>query len=162
MNSLTIVRGTMMVATVAWAVGEALMKRSRLSDRRARAIWTIGIALALIHVALSFHFVYGWNHEAAVAATARQTADRIGWSWRGGIYVNFLFRALWLLDVAWWWIRPESHISRSTRYERTRLAVFVFMFFNGAVVFASGIGRVVGICSMMVVLLASVTRNPRA
>ena len=107
MSSLSIVRGTMIVATAAWAAGEALMKRSPLSDRWARAIWTIGIAFALIHVALAFHLVYAWDHEAAVAATARQTADRIGWSWRGGIYVNYVFLATWLVDVCWWWLRAR-------------------------------------------------------
>ena len=61
MSSLSIVRATMIVATAAWAAGEALMKRSPLSDRWARAIWTIGIAFALIHVALAFHLVYAWN-----------------------------------------------------------------------------------------------------
>lgn len=162
MSSLSIVRGTMIVATAAWAAGEALMKRSPLSDRWARATWTIGIAFALIHVALAFHLVYAWDHEAAVAATARQTADRIGWSWRGGIYVNYVFLATWLLDVCWWWLRPESHRLRSRRVERTRLAVFIFMFFNGAVVFASGTGRLVGIGSVIVVLLASMTRQPRS
>jgi hypothetical protein len=36
------------------------------------------------------------------------------------------------------------------------------MFFNGAVVFASGAGRLVGIGSVLVVLLASMTRQPRS
>jgi hypothetical protein len=162
MSSLAIVRGTMIVATVAWAAGEALMNRSPRSDRWARVIWTIGIALALVHVALAFHLIHGWDHEAAVAATARQTGDLTGWSWGGGVYVNYAFLAMWLVDVGWWWIRPESHRSRSMRFERVRLAVFVFMFFNGAVVFASGAGRLVGIGSVLVVLLASMTRQPRS
>jgi hypothetical protein len=145
----------MMLATIAWALGEALMRRTARSDRWARAIWTIGISLAVIHVVLAFHLVYAWDHEAAVAATARQAADRFGWGWRGGIYVNYVFLAWWLADVGWWWLAPASRAARSPRIETARLAVFTFMFLNGAVVFASGTGRLVGVASVTVVLLAS-------
>jgi hypothetical protein len=152
---ISFVRGTMILATVAWALGEVLMRRSATADWWARVSWTIGIALALIHVVLAFHLVYAWDHEAAVAATARQAADRFGWGWRGGIYVNYVFLALWLADVGWWWLAPASRASRSPRIETARLAVFTFMFLNGAVVFASGTGRLVGVASVTVVLLAS-------
>ena len=152
---LAIVRGTMILATVAWALGEALMRRSAAVDRWARLSWTIGIALALIHVLLAFHLVYAWDHEAAVAATVRQAADRFGWGWRGGIYVNYAFLALWLADVGWWWLAPASRALRSSRIETARLAVFIFMFLNGAVVFASAAGRLAGVASLTVVLLAS-------
>ena len=161
MTPLAVVRGTMILATVAWAAGEALMRRSPTSDRLARAIWTTGIVLAVIHVVLAFQLVYAWNHEAAVAATVRQAADRFGWGWRGGIYVNYVFLALWLGDVCWWWLAPVSHASRSLRLETARLALFTFMFLNGAVVFASGAGRLVGSASVAVVLLAALARRHR-
>jgi hypothetical protein len=149
----------MIVATVAWAIGEALMRRSERSDRLARGVWSIGIALALLHVVLAFQLVYAWNHETAVAATARQTMDRFGWEWRGGIYVNYLFLALWFADVCWWWWAPASRSTRSPRFERMRLFVFAFMFFNGAVLFASGVGRLVGVLSLLLVLISSARRN---
>ena len=154
-------RGTMILATLAWAVGEALMRRSLHADRLGRAAWTIAILLAAIHVGLAFHFVYGWNHEVAVEATAQQAADTFGWGWRGSIYVNYVFLSFWLADVVWWWMAPASHLSRSIRFEMTRLALFTFMFINGAIVFASGIGRVAGIAAVTLVLLASTARRPR-
>jgi hypothetical protein len=70
-----------------------------------------------------------------------------------------VFLAVWLGDVCWWWLAPESHASRSPRLETARLALFAFMFFNGAVIFASGAGRLVGIASMGIVLLASLARR---
>jgi hypothetical protein len=156
-----IVRSPMIGATIAWAIGEALMRRSPRLDRWARAIWTLAIALALIHVAFAFHIVYAWSHEAAVAATARQTADRFGWAWRGGIYVNYVFLACWAADVWWWWRAPVSHASRSLRLETMRVAVFAFMFFNAAVVFASGVGRLVGVASTIGALVGSRRREPK-
>jgi hypothetical protein len=155
MSALTIVRGTMLLATIAWAAGEVLMRRSPASDRLARATWTAGIALALVHVGLAFEFVHAWDHEAAVAATARQAADRFGWGWRGSIYVNYLFLALWLADAAWWWIAPASHAARPLRVETARLALFIFMFVNGAVIFASATGRIVGVAAVAAVLVAA-------
>jgi hypothetical protein len=150
-----IVRGTMILATLAWAIGEALMRGSPRQDRIARGAWTVGVALALLHVVLAFHVVYGWSHDAAAAATARQAMDRFGWSWRGGVYVNYAFLAMWCADVVWWWVTPASHASRSRALEMARRVFFTFMFINGAIVFASGIGRLVGIASVTLVLLAT-------
>ena len=155
-----VVRGTMIVATIAWALGEALMRRSSASDRLARAISTIGIALALTHVVLAFQLVYAWNHETAVIATVKQAADRFGWGWRGGIYINYGFLALWIGDVCWWWLVPRSHSSRSMRIEMTRFALFTFMFLNGAVIFASGVGRLVGIASLSIAILGKLKGPP--
>jgi hypothetical protein len=114
MTPSTIVRTTMILATVAWAVGETLTGRSSASDRMARASWTAGITLALVHVFLAFDLVYAWNHEAAVEATVRQAADRFGMGWRGGIYVNYIFLAVWLGDVCCGgWLRLRVPLARA-------------------------------------------------
>lgn len=159
MAPIVVVRATMILSTVAWALGEALMRRSVELDRIARLAWTAGIGLALAHIALAFQLVYGWNHAAAVAATAQQTINRFGWGWGGGIYLNYAFVALWLADVCWWWVAPRGHASRPLGFERVRLAFFAFMFLNGAVIFASGIGRLFGIASLLLVLVASPLRK---
>ena len=162
MSAEAAVRGSMILATLAWAVGETLMRRSPQADRRARAAWTMAILLAAIHVVLAFHFVYGWNHETAVVETARQASGRFGVGWRGSIYVNYVFLAIWLADVCWWWMAPASHASRPRGLEVARFATFVFMFVNGAIIFASGIGRLAGIAAVAAVLLASPVTRSRA
>jgi hypothetical protein len=154
MTPLSVVRTTMILATIGWAAGEALMGRSAASDRAARASWTLAIGLALLHVFLAFQLVYAWNHEAAVAATVQQATDRFGAGWRGGIFVNYVFLALWLADVVWWWQAPASRAARPRAVETARRAFFVFMFLNGAVVFASGIGRLIGALAVAGVLVA--------
>ena len=151
----------MLLSTVAWAVGETLMRRSTALDRAGRASWTVGVALAFLHVTLAFHLVYAWNHEAAVAATARQMSEVFGFGWRGAIHINYVFLAVWAADVCWWWIAPQSHASRSTRLEMTRRILFAVMFFNGAIVFATGPGRIVGILSLTLVAIASFSRGRR-
>ena len=162
MTPSIIVRTIMILATVAWGVGEALMGRSIASNRRARASWTAGITLALVHVFLAFDLVYDWDHGAAVEATVRQAADRFGAGWRGGIYVNYVFLTLWLADVVWWWLAPESRAARPRSLEAARFASFLFMFLNGAVVFASGPGRIIGMLVISAVLVARTTRTAYA
>ncbi len=152
----------MVLATVAWAAGETLMRRRPPDDRPARACWTVGIALALLHVVLAFHFVYGWSHEAAVDGTTRQTAELTGLTWRGGLFVNYAFLAIWLADTCWWWISRASRATRPWQLEAIRFALFLFMFVSGAIVFASGPARLVGVASVSAVLLTSLARRREA
>jgi hypothetical protein len=103
--------------------------------------------------------VYAWSHEAAIEATVRQAADRFGAGWRGGIYVNYVFLAIWLADVCWWWAAPASRASRPRAVEAARRALFLSMFVNGAVVFASGAGRVIGSVAVFSALVAAFARR---
>ena len=157
-----VVRVTMIVSTAAWGVAEALMRRSPGADRLARALWTTALGLALVHVALAFQLVYAWDHGRAVTATAQQAADRFGWGWRGAIYVNYLFLALWLADAVWWWLAPASRASRPASIEAARFALFAFMFVNGAVIFASGTGRLVGLAAVGIALASPLARRRQA
>lgn len=161
MSDALVVRGTMWLATVAWAVGEVIMRRSRGAQAAARLAWTVGLALAFVHAGLAFHYVHGWSHGAAALETMRQAEERFGVGWSGGIYVNYVFLAIWGLDTSWWWLSAESRATRSRRLEATRWAFFVFMFVNGAVVFASGVGRAVGIACVAAVLLDGVAASQR-
>jgi hypothetical protein len=152
---LTFVRATMIAATGLWAVGEVLMRRSAPADRLARLAWTMGAGLALVHVILAFEVAYAWDHEAAVRDTVRQAEDLFGWGPRSGIYVNYVFIAAWLADIVWWWIGPVSRAQRPRSIELARFAFFSFMFLNGAVLFAAGAGRFIGIVALAAALLST-------
>ena len=148
------VRATMLMAIIVWAWAEVLKIRRPRQVEPARRLWTIGLALALAHAVVAFEVTYQWSHEAASMDTARQTAAVTGIVWRGGIFVNYLFLALWAADTLWWWIAPVAYIHRSVTVERVRLAFFVFMFVNGAIVFASHTARAVGVPSVAAVCIA--------
>jgi hypothetical protein len=109
---------------------------------------------------LAFAIAYDWSHEAAVRDTARQTAARTGLDWGGGIYVNYVFLALWFGDAAWWWIAPASYLHKPVKLERARVIFFLFMFVNGAIVFAGTAARVVGVMAVAAICLAW-ARQPR-
>ena len=153
MSGTAIVRSTILIATAFWAWAEVLKLRRPGDVEPARVLWTIGLALGLIHAAMAFEVAYDWSHTTAWADTARQTAAMTGLAWGGGIVVNYLFLALWLADAVWWWIAPVTYIHRPLRLERARLLLFVFMFFNGAIVFAGSAGRAVGVPAVAAVCI---------
>ena len=145
------IRATIALATVAYAVAECVRFRHPAGWRRARAAWTAAALLTLGHVAAAFHVRHAWSHRDAYAATAAQTAAVTGVDWGGGLYVNYVFLAIWLADALWWWRDPRGYTARSDRFRTARAAVFFFMFLNGAVVFAHGAMRWLGaICLLLV------------
>jgi hypothetical protein len=154
MLGTALVRATILLATILWAWAEVLKIRRPGEIEPARRVWTTGLGLALIHALMAFDVAYAWSHANAWADTARQTAAMTGLEWGGGIIVNYLFLALWLGDVVWWWIAPVAYTNRPLPLERARLFIFVFMFFNGAIVFAGSAGRAVGVPAVAAVCVA--------
>ncbi len=144
----------MLVATILWACSEVVKLRNSVRAEPARTLYTAALAFAIVHVLVAFDLVYAWSQDAAIEATARQTAEVVGIRWGGGIFVNYLFLALWGADVWHWWVSPGPHEQRSTRLEGLRLVFFLFMFINGAIIFAGPVARLVGIPAAAAVMTA--------
>lgn len=122
-----------------------LAARGPRGQRTARLAWTAGCLLYLAHVYGAFQYFHGWSHAAAYAETARQTAQLFGVDWGGGLYFNYAFTIVWVADVIWWW-RASEQYGRRPRWVSTAIHAFLaFMFLNGAVVFASGFSRWLGV-----------------
>ena len=137
--------GTVAAATVAWAASEVV------SGRRRRVLWTLAAVLMLVHSIAAFATIYGWSHQTAVEATARQTRAVTGFASGSGIYVNYAFLLLWLGDAIWWWLTPEQYETRA-RWISWFIRGFVwFMFLNGAVIFADGWMRAIGAAAVLAV-----------
>ena len=136
-----LIRGTIVAATLSYAAAEWVRFRRPEAWRGARLAWTAGASLALVHAALAFHFRHGWSHREALLSTASQTAAVTGLHWSGGLYVNYAFLALWTADVGFWWRSPAAYRAIPSSLGNARALTFLFMFFNGAVVFAHGTTR---------------------
>jgi hypothetical protein len=156
------VRGSIGAATVSWAAAEWLRWRQPERDAAARALWTAGAVLTTLHVIAVFQYIHHWSHDAAIADTARQTAQLTGFNWGGGLYVNYAFIALWVIDAALWWRDRLSYARRSAVHRNGLLAIFLFMFVNGGIVFARGTARAIGVAGVSAVLWArySAVRMP--
>lgn len=120
---------------VAWPWMLAIGWIDRIT-RAARRWWAVGCALLLLHFVIAFHAGHGWSHQAA-----REHTRRVG-GYGDGIYVNYLFALVWLVDVIWSWVAFGSYLRRP-RWVRWTIAGFMgFIVFNAAVVYGSGIFRV--------------------
>jgi len=127
---------TIWVALALFVLGES--GRSFFT-RRARAVSAAGFVLALVHTLLAFDVFHHWSHADAVRDTAQQTQEVFGLAVGAGVYVNYLFFAVWLLDLVFW--------RRATSASALRWVVRAFylvIIFNGAVVFAAGWRRALG------------------
>ena len=141
-------RGSIWLALMGYALGAGMMLQSEGCApwrKRARWAWTAGCVFFVAHVICAFAFYHGWSHAAAVEETARQTAAMTGVRSGGGLWLNYAFAVAWLADVLWWWIAPRSFARRPTRISVAWHCFFFFMVFNGAVVFADGPVRWLGI-----------------
>ena len=147
-------RGAIIGATLAYACAEWLRFRRPPAWRASRVCWTLGIGLLVLHSAAAFHVRHRWSHADALASTAAQTAALTGWAWGGGLYVNYAFIAVWAADAIWWWAEPASYPVRTGRWRAAVTVAFLFMFANGAVVFAQGAMRVFGAACVAAAALA--------
>jgi hypothetical protein len=115
------------IAAALYVCALALSLRGQL--RLSRVVYTAGLVTFLLHVWAAFEYFYSWSHAVAYRETERQTAALFGVDWGGGIYLNYLFTAVWFADCAMWWLRPERW--------RPRIAVQAFLLFmvvNGTIV----------------------------
>ncbi len=128
------------VAFVLWVTGEVVLAGrggGGPSMRWRRRVWALGAAALLLHVAMAFGRAHGWSHSVAVEATARQLQERMGISWGGGVFINYLLLAWWSWDAVAAWLCPNRW-NMPGPVRSLRRAVFWFLWFNGAVVFAAG------------------------
>lgn len=105
------------------------------SPRIRRAVWTVGFAFFAVHVAAAFQFVHGWSHSAAWKATAKQTAEVVGWESGAGLWANYVFTAVWLADVMAWWCIGIVYLRRFRRVAIAVQVLFAFLWFNATAVF---------------------------
>ncbi|MBN8249710.1 MAG: hypothetical protein J0L84_20000 [Verrucomicrobia bacterium] len=129
-------------AFLLWILGEVVLaRRAGPSPWRVRMIWPCGALALTIHLLVAFALVHGWSHRSAVASTALRMHQEFGVSWGGGVFINYLLVGWWWCDAAYSWWRPQRW-NQPGRYRSLRRACFWFLWFNGTVVFASGIRRI--------------------
>jgi hypothetical protein len=104
-----------------------------------------GLALLIVHIVLAYAVRHDWSHEAAVRATAQQTASVYGLDWGGGIYVNYLFAVVWAIDAWHWHVSAAGAAARSPTLRWALRAFYAIIIVNAAIVFVPGLRRVLGV-----------------
>jgi hypothetical protein len=75
----------------------------------------------------------------------------MGWNSGFGLYINYLFAAVWIADAVWSWT-TLAYTARLLWITRAIRGFFWFMIFNGTFVFAHGPVRVFGLLLSLVLI----------
>ena len=140
------------VALLCYGISSAMLLSGRECRRSlARRCWTMGLFAYLGHVAAAFHFYYQWSHQVGIEETAKQTRELTGFDSGSGLYLNYLFTVVWIADTVFWWAGGLSRYAMRSRWIHWLLhGFFLFMILNGAVVFAEGPARWLGVGILLV------------
>ncbi len=117
-----------------------------------RFVWLAGTLVFLVHVLRAFQAAHAWSHADAYAHTARRTKEFTGVASGVGLYLNYVFTAVWLADALCWAIIPDAHRRRPAWVTCALHGFLAFMVFNAAVVFAGGPTRWLGLAASLVLL----------
>jgi hypothetical protein len=123
---------------VAFYLGSLLLgarRTTRVPSGMEAALWCCGGIVFLTHVAAAFQFYHVWSHAIAYAHTARQTAAVTGLDWGGGLYLNYVFTAWWVVNAGLVLVAARREHPLPRGYTWFAHAFFGFMVLNATVVF---------------------------
>jgi hypothetical protein len=138
---------TIWIALALFAAGEAGKRGWATGGATARWAWpasATGVTIAIAHVIIAMGARHGWSHDAALAATARQTRAVYGVDWGGGLFVNYAFVSVWIVELWLWRRAPAGHVSRPDAVTWLVRGFFFVVIVNAAIVFAGGLRRIAG------------------
>jgi len=140
-TSSFLVTGTIWIALVLYVAGEfGRSLRPRVSW--ARPVWILGSICYICHVISAFSLHHHWSHSAAYVYTAATTNELVGIDSGLGLWVNYVFTVIWVLEGL---LPRRWSLTVNNRLDRVVRAVFLFMIINGAVVFVAGPQRWFGL-----------------
>ena len=140
-TSSLLVTGTIWAALVLYVAGE-FGRSLRPRASWARPVWILGSICYVCHVISAFSLHHHWSHSAAYVYTAATTNDLVGINSGLGLWVNYVFTAVWVgegLLPRRWSLPVDRRLNLIVR------SVFLFMIINGAVVFVAGPQRWFGL-----------------
>ena len=114
----------------------------------------LGALLLVIHIVIAMGVRHDWHHASAISATAAQTKSVYGIDWGGGLFVNYIFAAVWIGELVARRYAPAWFAGRSRGFLWMLRAFYFVIIFNAAVVFAAGWRRVLGGAVVAVLLLS--------
>jgi hypothetical protein len=128
-----------------------------------KLVWTAGFLLSVLHVLAAFHFVHHWSHREALLATAVETQQKLGFDYGIGVYFNYLFLAVWGLDILYAWCPVKWSSKFVERLVMAGRCYLLFIAFNSLVVFESGWLRIFGaVASALILGIAMVFRRGKS
>lgn len=164
-------RWTVRIAMICYGLSIGL-RLSRTSSADAKripnavvALWSTGCAFYLAHFYFAFKYFMRWSHAVAVEHTAVRSAEVVGLRFGGGIYFNYAFTVVWLIDAAWMLFAADGYARRPRWYDYVLHGFMGFMAFHAVVTFGPSPTRWYGVAACVVLaaiwLRARSQREPR-
>jgi hypothetical protein len=144
---------TIWIALALFVAGEA-GKIRRPVTQWARVASLAGALLCAVHIVIAMGDHHHWSHASAIEETARQTASVYGVAWGGGVYVNYLFVAVWLAYVWRWWAPAGDDVAQNAALIWGLRAFFFLIIFNATVVFAVTRMRAAGVVLTLALIVS--------
>ncbi len=125
----------------------------------ARNAWLLGSFFSLLHAIATMVFIHQGSHDVAVEYTAKQTESLLGFGFGIGIYFNYAFVIIWLVDALWWIAQRKTYEARNSSISWAVYGFLIFIAFNGSIVFESGWVRWFAIAGVIVLGLLAWRRS---
>jgi len=116
------------VARVNWKPGEP-------SLRAVQWAWFLAWVLFAVHVWYAFRFAHGMSHRNAIRHV--ETTSGFG----PGLFVSYAFTLMCMIDALWLALNSPSYTRRPRWFGYALHGFFVFITFNGTVVYGHGFMR---------------------
>ena len=115
----------------------------------AKHIWLLGSFFSLLHAMAAMIFYHHGSHALAAADTARQTQALLGISVGAGIYFNYAFVLIWLVDAMWWIAQSDTYLSRHRLFNWLTYGFLIFIAINGTILFETGPVRWISVAALI-------------
>ena len=137
------------------------IRGGKSTDRTTASLWLVGALLSLGHSLGSLATFHHGSQFMAMEATAQQTQELLGIRFGAGLFVNYAFDLVWLVDAMIRMISPAIYSKLPNTYRYCTNGFLIFMAINGAIVFQSGWIRAIGLVCIGLLLLLSWQRRKR-
>ena len=113
-------------------------------------LWIVATLLLAIHIASAFAFFHQGSHSVAAEHTAQRTEEFIGLYWSGGIWFNYLFLFICVVEAVCWFRNSELPSARKPIFNWCVYGMAGFMIFNAGVVFVHGAARWINLAGFVI------------
>lgn len=86
-----------------------------LRTRRSNLMYALGAAVMGVHILLAYAISHQFSHAAALEHTADETHRVVGLRFAAGLYVNFVFLFIYVVDAYWRWKCGTSPLHRTPK-----------------------------------------------
>lgn len=131
------------------------------TNRSLAVIWLFGASLSLCHGMGTIATFHNGSQSIAWESTAQQTEALIGLRIGAGLFVNYAFILIWLIDSGVCLLAPKSYDRLPKAICRTINGFLIFIAINGAIVFQPGWTRWIGILCVAIWITAILNNRLR-